>query len=172
MEISYYDVLIPEMTKMMKQLNAWLDKTAGYADSKKIDMDVFLNSRLAPNQYHFIKQVQVASDMAKGAAARLTGQTPPKFEDTEKTLTEVRERINKTVSYLETIRPEGFAKAASAVVPLGFMPGKAMRGQDYALHMILPNFYFHITTAYAILRHNGVDLGKADFMGNVPLVDL
>ena len=172
MEISYYDVLIPEMTKMMKQLNTWIDKTAGYADQKKVDMDVFLNARLAPDQYHLIKQIQVASDMAKFAAARLSGQTPPKFEDTEKTLSEVRERINKTIAYLETMRPEGFVTAASTVVPLGFMPGKGMKGQDYALHMILPNFYFHLTTAYAILRHNGVDLGKADFMGNVPTVDL
>lgn len=172
MEISYYDVMIPEMTKMLKQLSLWIDKAAAFADQKKIDIDVLLNARLAPNQYHFIKQIQVVSDMAKGGAARLTGQTPPSFPDTEKTLSEVRERIQKTIQYLETIRPEAFAKAATYVVPLGFMPGKGMKGQDYALHMILPNFYFHVTTAYAILRHNGVDLGKADFMGSVATVDL
>ncbi len=163
-----FELTVPQFIKTLKNLNAFLDKASAYADHKKFDMDVLLNARLAPDQFNFIRQVQITCDTAKLAASRLTGKTAPTHEDNEKTLTEVRARIQSVISYLETFKPEDFTNAHQAVISQPRWEGKTLTGSDYVIHHVIPNFYFHTTTAYAILRHNGVDLGKKDYLGAMP----
>jgi hypothetical protein len=162
-----YQATIPQFIKMLGNLTPMLDKAVKHAETKKYDVSVLLSSRLAPDQYPFIRQIQIACDTAKGFAARMSGQEPPKHEDNEKTLDEVRHRIHKTVQYLQTIKAEQFKDSEKRPIRLSFMEGKAMTGFDYATEMAIPNFYFHVTTAYAILRHNGIDVGKMDFLGQL-----
>src|SRR5262249_19524142 len=140
------------------------------ADQKKFDVGVLLTARLAPDQFPFTRQVQSISDQAKAITARLAGMQPPVFEDNEKTIEELRARIEKTIVWLKTLKPEQFERAESATVALPWAPGKGLKGPDYLLRLCLPNFYFHATTAYAILRHNGVELGKGDYLGDLPFV--
>ena len=162
-----YEMTIPQFSKVLGNLLGFLDKAAQFADHKKFDIDILLHSRLSPDQFHFIKQVQIACDVAKFAAARLTGATAPKNEDNEKTLADIRARIEFTIKYLSTVSAKDFAGAESKAVTTAQWDGKTMKGSDFVIQAALPNFYFHITTAYAILRHNGVDLGKKDFLGNL-----
>jgi hypothetical protein len=166
-----YDATVPQFKKTLGQLNVWLDKAVEYATKKKFEPSVLLNARLAPDQFNFIRQVQGACDAAKFGAARVAGKTPPAQPDTETTLDELRARINATIAFLDTIKPEDFKGSESRKVSLSFMPGKVIAASDYLNEMALPNFYFHYTTAYAILRHNGVDLGKMDFLGSMKLQD-
>ncbi len=170
--MSLYAETVTQMSKMLTNLDRWIDLGVEHATSKKYDPSVLLNARLAPDQYHFIKQVQAACDAAKFAAARLTGKTPPAHPDTEQTLEEVRARIQSVLAYLATFTEADFEAAETRVVPLSFMPGKGMLGSDYLHEMAGPNFYFHVTTAYSILRHNGVPLGKMNYMGGMKLQDL
>ena len=165
----YYQV-ISQCTHTLKNLETCLDKAERYAAEKKFDVGVLLTSRLAPDMRDFIYQVQSACDYVKGAAAWLSGQTPPRHEDTEKTVGELRERIRKTVAFAESVTESQYAGAADRKVTFSWAPGKVIGGQDYLLQMIIPNTYFHITTAYAILRHNGVDVGKMDFLAPVNFV--
>jgi hypothetical protein len=130
-----------------------------------------MTSRLAPDQHHFIYQVQSACDYVKAAAAWLSGQTPPKHEDNEQTIDELRARIRKTVAFVESVKEAQYAGASERKVSLSWAPGKVIGGVDYLLQMTLPNTFFHVTTAYAILRHNGVDVGKMDYLGSINLVD-
>lgn len=167
-----YQLTIPQFVKTLKNLNAILDKAAGFADSKKIEMSVLLEARLAPDQFNLIRQVQIACDTAKFTAARLTGKTAPQQEDTEKTLLEIKNRIQSVVAYLETFKIEDYKNAAEAIVTQPRWEGKTLTGEQYLIHHALPNFYFHVTTAYAILRHNGVDIGKKDYLGNIPYKNL
>ncbi len=169
MTMNLYDATVPILTKALHNLEKWLDKAVGYADHKKFEPERFLTARLALDQYAFIGQVQGLCDTAKYAAAKLTGQTPPSHPDTEKTLPEVRARIKTVIDYLGTFKREDFVGAEERAVTYPFFGGKSIRGGDYLDHMVLPNFYFHLTTAYAILRHNGVELGKQDFLGDLPL---
>ncbi len=162
-----YEATIPQMSKMLSNLNRWLDKAVAHAEAKKFEPAVFLAARLAPDQYPLLKQIQAACDTAKSAAAHLCGRTQPKHPDTEQTWEEIRARITTVLAYLETFKPADFEGAEGRPVALSFMPGKLILGADYLNEMALPNFYFHITTAYAILRHNGVDVGKYDFIGGV-----
>jgi hypothetical protein len=161
-----------EQKKMIANLEAWLEKGIAYAKAKSFDPAVLLHARLAPDQFALIQQIQSACDGAKFTAARLAAKEPPKDPDTEKTLDEIRARIDKCKKYLDTFKESDFAGAEARVVPLGFMPGKGLAAADYLFDLQLPNFFFHITTAYAILRHNGVDLGKTDFLGSLNLKDL
>lgn len=160
-----YYPLIAQCTQSLKNIDAWLDKAEEYAIAKGFDVELLLNGRLAPDMLPFIYQVQSACDYVKGAAGWLSGQTPPRHEDNEKTLAEVRARIAKTVAFAESVTEAQYADADRRRVSLSWKPGKILSGQDYLRQMSIPSIYFHIVTAYAILRHNGVDLGKMDFLG-------
>jgi uncharacterized protein len=165
----YYQVL-SQCTQSLKNVETWLDKVEQHAAAKKFDVSVLLNARLAPDMKNFIYQVQSACDYVKAAAAWLSGQTPPRHEDNERTIEEVRARIRKTVAFAESVREPQYAGASERKVKLSWAHGKVIGGEDYLLQMTIPNTFFHIATAYAILRHNGVDVGKMDFLGPINLV--
>ena len=159
------------MSKMLRNLDAWLGKAEDHAKAKEFDVDVLVSARLAPDQYALVRQIQASCDSAKFTAARLAGTQAPSHPDEEKTIAELRERIRSTIAYLETVTPEMLEGGADREVRLSFMPGKAIKGGDYLVDLGLPNLYFHVVTAYAILRHNGVPLGKRDFIGHARLFD-
>lgn len=163
-----YDVTVPQFIKMLKNLNSILNKSAQFAEAKKIDVEVLLNSRLAPDQFNLIRQVQIACDTAKLGAARLAGKEAPVHEDKEKTLPELTARINDVVAYLGTFSPADFQGASERKISQPRWEGKYLTGAEFAAQHALPNIYFHITTAYAILRHNGVEIGKKDYLGEMP----
>jgi hypothetical protein len=152
-------------------LTGVLDKAAAFATAKKIDAAVLPQYRLAPDMFALARQVQVACDMAKNGGARLAGVEPPKFEDDEKTLDELKARIAKTLAFVKSLDAAKIDAAAEREItfPLGPTNKGHMSGTDYLNHFVLPNFYFHLTTAYTILRHCGVELGKRDFLGGIPL---
>src|SRR5258708_1388368 len=157
---------------MSKNLESWLDKAEEYAGAKTFDVGVLMTGRLAPDMKPFIYQVQSACDYVKGAAAWLSGQTPPRHEDNEQTIDEVRVRIRKTVAFAETVAEALYAGAGDRKVSLGYAPqGKVIGGEDYLLQIAVPNIYFHLTMAYAVLRHNGIDVGKMDFLGPIDWID-
>jgi hypothetical protein len=166
MPLSLYQASVLAFQKTLAAESAILDKAAGYAEAKKIDPSVLLQARLYPDMFPFAKQVQLTSDFAKGASARLAGAEVPSYADTEATFDELKARIAKTVSFISSLKREQFDGAEEREINLK-VGGRPMsfNGQDYLIHFALPNFYFHATTAYAILRHNGLDLGKRDFMG-------
>ncbi len=170
--MSLYSGTVPQTIKMLNNLDGWLNKAEAYATTKKFEPNTLLESRLAPDQYSLVKQIQAACDSAKFLAARLANKEPPKNPDTEKTLEEAHARIKGTVAFLETIKESDFAGAAERMIPISFMKGKGATGADYANEFSLPNFYFHIVTAYSILRHNGVDVGKMDFIGSFNVKDI
>lgn len=163
-----YEITIPQFTKMLNNLNKIIDKAAVNAESRKIDMTVLLNSRLAPDQFNFIRQIQIACDTAKLCASRLSGKEAPVHEDKEQTLAEVKARIESVVSYLATFKAEDFNGAEERKISQPRWEGKYLTGYEFALQHAIPNLYFHITTAYSILRHNGVDIGKKDYLGEMP----
>lgn len=166
MQISMYAASVPVFAKMLGNLAAILDKAAGYAEQKKIDPAVLLAARLYPDMFALTKQVQIACDFAKGAVARLAGQEPPKYEDNETTIAELKARIARTIDYVQGFEPKQLDGSETREVELKIR-GETVKypGLAYLLHVALPNFYFHATTAYDILRHNGVELGKRDFVG-------
>jgi hypothetical protein len=166
----YYQV-ISQCTQILKNLETCLDKAEQHAAAKKFDLGVLLASRLAPDMKDFIYQVQSACDYVKAGAAWLSGQTPPKHEDNEQTIDELRARIRKTVAFAESVKEAQYAGASERKVKLSWAPGKLIGGEDYLLQITIPNTFFHIAMAYAILRHNGVDVGKMDFLGPINLVD-
>ena len=167
--MSLHDASVTQMSKMLRNMEGWLDKAEAHAKAKSFDVDVLAVARLAPDQYSLVRQVQAACDSAKFTAARLAAVEAPAHPDTEKTVAELRARIRAVLSFLETVTPEQFAGAAEREVTLPFMPGKAIKGGDYLVDMALPNFYFHVTTAYDLLRHHGMPLGKRDFLGRLRL---
>ena len=166
----YYQA-ISQCAQMLKNLERWLDKAAEYAEAKKFDVGALMTGRLASDMKPFIYQVQSACDYTKAAAAWLSGQTPPKNEDNEQTIDEVRFRVRKTIAFAESVTEAQYASAAEQKVRLSWAPGKALGGEDYLLQMTIPNVYFHVAMAYAILRHNGVDIGKMDFLGPINWID-
>jgi hypothetical protein len=163
--------VIAQCTQSLKNLETCLDKADRYAVAKKFDTGVLMTSRLAPDMQPFTYQVQSACDYVKAAAAWLSGQTPPRHEDNEQTMDELRARVQKTVAFAESVKEAQYAEASKTKVKLSWAPGKIIGGEDYLLQMTIPNTFFHIAMAYAILRHNGVDIGKMDFLGSVNLVD-
>jgi hypothetical protein len=169
--MSLYEASIPQLKKMLNNLDKWLEVAVAHATKKSFDPSVLLAARLAPDQYPLTRQIQSCCDGAKFAAARLTGKEAPKHPDTETTLDELHARIRSVVAYLDTFTEADFADAKGRIIELPFMPGKTLTAGDYLNEMALPNFYFHVTTAYAILRHNGVDLGKMNFIGSLNLHD-
>ncbi len=156
---------------MLQNMDGWLTKAAAYSDHKKFDTSVLVNYRLAPDMFSFAKQIQSACDAAKFCAAYLSGQTPPKHEDNEKTWAELHERIQKVVKYLDGFKPSDFEKMATVKVKPGWAKGQWIAGEEYLNTIAIPNFYFHVMAAYAILRHAGVDVGKQDFLGKISLQD-
>lgn len=165
-----YDQAIAQCTQALRSLEGWLDKAEKHAAARKFDVGVLMRSRLAPDMHDFVYQVQSACDYVKGGAGWLSGQAPPKHEDNEKTLAEVRERLRKTIAFAESVKASQYAGAGDRKVRLSWAPGKHMPGNDYLLQMTIPSVYFHVCMAYAILRHNGVDVGKMDYLGPINLV--
>lgn len=163
---------IPPMKQTLTNMLGWLDLAAKYAEVKKFDVDTLCAARLAPDMYPLTKQVQAACDTAKFTAARLSGNTPPVHPDTETTMAQLRERINTVLAYLETVKEADFATAEDRMVAVAWMPGHAVKGNNYLTQLQLPNFYFHAAAAYAILRHNGVDVGKQHFIGHIDFVKM
>ncbi|MBA3452436.1 MAG: DUF1993 domain-containing protein [Deltaproteobacteria bacterium] len=166
--MNLYDATVPIFTKYLKNVEAWFDKTVAYAEQKKFDPEVLTTARLAPDQHALVAQVQGACDQAKWTCAKLAGKDGPSHPDTEKTIAELRQRIRTVSDYLATFKREDFNGAEERKVSHQWMGGKALRGGDYLDYYALPNFHFHLTTAYSILRHNGVPLGKTDFIGGLP----
>ena len=167
----YYRV-VSQFTQALKNIDGWLGKAEQHAIAKKFDVGVLMSSRLAPDMGAFVYQVQSACDYVKGAAAWLSGQTPPRHEDNEQTIDEVRARIRKTVAFVDSVQEGQFGRAAEQKVAVSWGPlGKILPGEDYLLQVSVPNVYFHVMTAYTILRHNGVDIGKMDFLGPISWMD-
>src|SRR5688572_3470071 len=169
MKIAMYDATVKPGIRMMANLAALLEKASQHAEARKIDPAVFFSARLAPDMFPLARQVQVASDSVKLGAARLAGVEAPSFEDNEKTLPELVERARKTARFLETLKPQQFDGAEARTVRWKTRSTeREMQGLAYLLHQMLPNLHFHCTTAYDILRHNGVELGKMDYLGRDP----
>ena len=164
-----YIEMFGQMKKQLGQLDKWLATAATFAEQKKFDPVVYLGLRLAPDQFSFVRQVQGVCDVAKLAAARLSGKEAPSHPDTEQTLDELRARIAKVIAYLDGFTAKDFEGAATRTVSQPRWEGRVMSGADYFREHALPNFYFHLTHAYAILRHNGVDIGKRDYLGQLSL---
>jgi len=163
-----YDHSIPVFVKMLTNLSAILDKAAKHCEAKKIDPNALLGARLFPDMFPLTRQVQIAADQAKGGAARLAGVEIPKYEDTEKTFDELKARIAKTIDFVKSLKPEQIANSAARDITMPIGPNTVtFKGEWYAKHFVLANLYFHVTTAYNILRHNGVELGKRDFIGSM-----
>jgi hypothetical protein len=160
----YYEMFC-QMKKMLGQLDKWLEAAASFAQAKSFEPKVFLGLRLAPDQFAFARQVQTACDTAKLAASRLSGKEAPTHADTEQTIDELRARVRACVAYLDGFSARDFDGAATRVVTQPRWEGKVMSGADYFIEHAVPNFFFHITHAFAILRHNGVNLGKRDYLG-------
>ncbi|MGF1939233.1 MAG: DUF1993 domain-containing protein [Nostoc sp. ChiQUE02] len=166
MTISMYKALIPVSIHTLNNLVNILEKGATYAETKKIDPSVLINSRLSPDMFPLSKQVQIASDIANRGAARLAGIEAPKFEDNETTFPQLIDRIQKTISYLNTFKPEQIDGSEERTIALQMRDNTlSFQGMSFLLYFVLPNLYFHVTTAYDILRHCGVELGKGDFLG-------
>ena len=163
-----YEITVPQFTKMLHNLSHIIDKAVQNSTERKFDIDVLLNSRLAPDQFNFIRQVQIACDTAKLYASRMTGTEAPVNEDTEKTLPEVKARIEQTIGYLNTFKAEDFKGAEERKISQPRWEGKYLTGFEFATQHAIPNMYFHVTTAYAILRHSGVPVGKKDYLGEMP----
>jgi hypothetical protein len=153
--------------KTLENLEKWMDKAEEYAKERGFEVDVLAQARLAPDQYELTKQVQAACDQAKYAAAYLSGAKPPSHPDTEKTFAELRQRIDKAAKYAASVSEKDLAGADERKVAPAWLGGRWFTGRDYLVEMAIPNFFFHATTAYAILRHNGVKLGKMDYIGGI-----
>jgi uncharacterized protein len=162
--MSFY-LILREMKKMLNNLDGCLEKATAHATAKKYDPEVLLQSRLAPDMLPLLFQIQTACDSAKYAASRTTGKDAPSHPDTEKTIADVRKRIATTAVYLDTYKATDFDGIDGRTVSLPRWEGKTMGASDYFIEHAMPNFFFHVTASYAILRHNGVDVGKRDFLG-------
>jgi hypothetical protein len=167
----YYEVT-SQCVQALKNLAAWLDKAEQHAAAKTFDVGVLMTSRLAPDMKDFTYQVRSACDYVKAAAAWLSGQTPPRHEDNERTIGDLRSRIQKTIVFAESVKRVQYADAGDRKVSLSWAPAnKVVGGEDYLLQVTIPNVFFHVSMTYAILRHNGVDVGKMDFLGPINWVE-
>jgi len=166
MPISMYDASVPVMKHTLRALSAILDKADAHCAAKKIDPAVMLGTRLIPDMFPLSRQVQITSDLAKGGGARLAGIEVPSYADDEKTFAELKARIAKTIAFLDTIKPEQIVGCEGRDIKMKAGANELQfKGQDYLTGFVLPNFYFHAAIAYAILRQNGLDIGKFDFLG-------
>ena len=168
MSISMYQASIPVLIRGLENLSHILDKGAAHAEAKKLDPSVFITARLYPDMFALARQVQIASDTAKGAASRLSGIENPSYADTEATFPELQQRIAKTIDFLKSIKPEQIdgSEQKAVVLPTRSKGDIHFTGENYLFQQALPNFFFHVTTAYAILRHNGVEIVKWDYYGS------
>jgi len=168
MSITMYSASVPVFVRMLGNLSVWLDKAEAHAAAKKFDPSVFLASRLAPDMLPFPNQIQIACDGVKFGVARLSGVEAPKFEDNETTLAQLKERVAKTLAFVQSVDADKIVGTEEKDISVPRRSGAiVMKGEFYLRHFVMPNFYFHLTTAYALLRHNGVELGKADFLGSL-----
>ena len=168
MSLSMYQASIPVLQRALRNLAAIIDKAQAHAAGKKIDEAAFIQARLFPDMFPFARQVMIATDMAKGCAARLAGQEPPKYEDNETCFAELKARIEKTVAFLDGFSADQIDGSEEKVITLPSRNGtRTFNGQTYLLGFVLPNVYFHVTTAYNLLRHGGVEIGKQDFIGQL-----
>jgi len=167
MSLTMYQASIPVFVRMLDNLSGILDKAAAHAEAKKIDPAIFVNARLAPDMFPLSRQVQIATDMVKGCAARLAGIEVPHYEDNETTFSELQARIAKTKAFIESVSASQIDGSEERKITLKFGSKElSFLGQAYLLDFVLPNFHFHLTTTYAILRHNGVEIGKKDYTGD------
>jgi hypothetical protein len=169
--MNLYELTVPQLAKTLRNLDRWLKQAEQYAEARKFPVDNLIQTRLAPDQFTLVKQVQTACDNAKFVPGRLSAKEWPAHADTETTFEQLHARIAAVLSYLDTFKAEDFAGADERKISLPWMQNKWMRGDEYVTQFGIPNFYFHISLAYAILRHNGVPLGKIDFIGGVPMHD-
>lgn len=168
MKISMHTIVVDQCSQILDNLSKILDKGAAYAEAKKFEPAVLVNARLAPDMFALARQVQVATDMVKNGVARLVGQEAPKFEDNEKTIDELKARLAKTIDYIKSVPASAFEGSEDRDIKIPLRDRSLeMKGLPYVRNWILPNFYFHATMVYAILRHNGVELGKPDFLGAI-----
>jgi hypothetical protein len=166
MALSMYQSSVPMLKRMLGSLSTLLTKAAAHAEAKKIDPAVLVGARLFPDMFALARQVQIATDQAKGCAARLAGVDVPKYEDTETTFAELQARLAKTIAFLDSLTPAQIDGSEDKDIVVQVRDLKLdFKGQDYLMQWVLPNFYFHVTTAYNILRHNGIEIGKKDFLG-------
>jgi uncharacterized protein len=169
MAISMYQASAPVLINSLRNLKNILQKAQAHAETKKIDPSVFVGARLAPDMFPLSRQVQIATDMSKSCVARLAGTEPPKWEDNEKTFEELYARIDKAIEYAKGFKAAQIDGSEERDVVLKSPRGEMkFKGQPFLAYFVLPNFFFHVTTAYNILRHNGVELGKMDFIGPPP----
>ncbi|MDE3022157.1 MAG: DUF1993 domain-containing protein [Pseudomonadota bacterium] len=166
MTISMYSACVPPMLRALTNLRLLLVKAAAHAEAKNITPSVLVEARLYPDMYPLSRQIQIATDNAKGATSRLAGMEPPRYEDTESTFPELLARIDRTIALLETFKPEQIEGSEDKTISIPMRDRTlTLKGMPYLLEYALPNLYFHVTTTYAILRHNGVEIGKRDFLG-------
>ncbi len=167
MTFSMYSASAPVFKQILNSLAAIIDKAEAHAAEKKIDPAALLQARLFPDMLPFTRQIQIAADFAKGASARLAGVDVPKYEDTEQSFAELKGRIAKTVEFIDSLPQDGIEASAQRDITTGSgEKTKQWKGQVYLMHYAMPHFFFHATTAYDILRHNGLDIGKKDFIGS------
>jgi len=171
MSYSMSRAALPAFKLGLATLSSLLDKATDFSATKKIDDAVILQARLAPDMFAFVRQVQTATDMAKNGASRLADVEPPRYPDDETSIAQLKTRVDATIAYLETLSSARIdaSEAREIVFPVGPNAKGSMKGDDYLAQYLLPNFYFHLTAAYAILRHNGVEIGKRDFLGAISL---
>jgi uncharacterized protein len=167
--MNIHEQTVPQFVRILIQVTQWLDKAQAFATEKKFKPENLLGARLAPDQLHLTRQIQLMSDHAKNGAARLAGVEAPKFEDKEATVDELRARVTKTVEFLSSLKPEHFQGAEERKVTVPFTPNLWLPGSEYVVQYLLPNFYFHATMTYALLRHNFIELGKQDYLGPINL---
>jgi len=163
-----YEMTVPQSIKMLKNMKSILDKATAFAETKKVDMSVLLNSRLAPDQFPLIRQIQIMTDTAKLSAFRLSGKEAPLHDDKETTLPEIMNRIDSVVNYLNQLTAADFTGADQKKISQPRWEGQYLTGFEFVTEHVLPNIYFHTTTAYSILRHNGIEIGKKDYLGAMP----
>jgi len=165
MAVSMVSASVPVFVRMLGNVLGWLDKAQAHAEARKFDTANYLTMRLAPDMLPFVKQIQIATDAAKGCTARLAGIEVPKWDDTEQTLDDLRARVKKTIDFVQSVPADQIEAGATREIVIPLRSGeRRFDGQTYLEHWALPNFYFHVTTTYALLRHAGVDLGKADYL--------
>lgn len=166
MSITMHSASVPVFVRTLENLVSWLDKAQAHAEAKRFDTAVYLQARLAPDMLPFTRQIQIACDAAKFAVVRLTGVEAPRFEDNEASFNELRQRVADTVAFLKSVPPARFEGTETVTVTVPRRTGDPLKfdGESYLKHFALPNFFFHCTTTYALLRHNGVELGKNDFL--------
>ncbi len=170
--MNLYSSSVPVFKKALKNLHHIVEKTEAFVEEKNLKEDRILNAFLAVDMLPFARQVQIACDNAKGATTRLAGKATPQHADEESSLHELKERIEKTLAVLEELQPEDFEGGDQRAIEIVYFPGKTISGIDYLVEYALPNFFFHVVTAYDILRHHGVQIGKADFLGTLSLKSL